>query len=162
MIEVRDLRNGDWYWIHKAVYNKLTKKIGAIGLALYNAYCHYANKDTGISYPSVKTLCKDLGISRQTIFKYNEILEKNRLIRVKSGRGRKKVNEVYLLKIKVNEVSKKVNLATKKVKEVDTEQELRTRITNKKEILEKKLEELGLKRKSLRRSANESTVGVSP
>lgn len=132
MIEVRDLRNGDWYWIHKAIYNQYTKKIGAIGLALYNAYCHYANKDSGASYPSVETLCNDLGVSRQTIFKYNDVLEKNRLIKIKSGRGRKKVNEVYLLKIKVNVVNKKVNLATEKVNKVDTEQELRTRITNNK------------------------------
>ena len=132
MIEVRDLRNGDWYWIHKAIYANYTKKIGAIGLALYNAYCHYANKDSGASYPSVETLRNDLGVSRQTIFKYNEILEKNKLIRIKSGKGRKKVNEVYLLKIKVNVVNKKVNLATEKVNEVDTEQELRTRITNNK------------------------------
>jgi len=113
---VRDRRNGDWYWIHKAVYTKYASKIGAIGLALYNAYCHYANSETSLAYPSVGRLCKDLSISKQTVFKYNEILEKYKLIKIESGGGRKKVNEVYLLKIKVN-------LANKKVNEVDTEQE---------------------------------------
>ena len=129
-MKIRDLRNGDWYWIQKTVYKNYASKIGAIGLALYNSYCHYANNNTAIAYPSIKTLTIDLKISRQTIFKYNEILVKHGLVEIKSGGGREKVNEVYLLKIKVNDVTEKVNLATEKVNDVDTEQELITRINN--------------------------------
>lgn len=146
-MEVRDLRNGDWYWIQKSVLEDYGRKIGAIGLALYNAYCNYANSQTGIAYPSVKTLCRVLNVTKQTIFKYNAILEKYRLIRIDSGKGRKKVNVVYLLKIKVNDVDKKVNVVTEKVNVVDTEQELLTRITNKKGIdsLREKVKTLRLK-----------------
>ena len=35
-IEIRDLRNGDWYWVHKAVIQKYAQKVGAIGIAVYN------------------------------------------------------------------------------------------------------------------------------
>ncbi len=35
-IEVRDLRNGSWYWIHRAVIKEYTPKIGATGIAVYN------------------------------------------------------------------------------------------------------------------------------
>jgi hypothetical protein len=41
--EVRDLRNGYWYWIHKAVIQEYTQKIGAIGIAVYNLLASLAN-----------------------------------------------------------------------------------------------------------------------
>lgn len=96
-LEIRDLRNGHWYWIHKIVIEKYAEKIGVVGLSLYNIYTYFSNNRTQKAYPEMRTITKLLGITRPTIDKYNKILEKNKLVKIKraKGRGRNNVNEVY-------------------------------------------------------------------
>jgi len=101
-IEVRDIRDSDWYWIPRIVFEEYTSKIGVIGLALYNAYSSYA-REKGIAFPSQKTLAEKLRISLKTIRKYNRILEENGLIKIESGRKRGKSNLITLLKIRGRE-----------------------------------------------------------
>lgn len=48
-IEVRDIRDSDWYWISRRVFEDYAPKIGPIGLALYNAYASYA-RDKGSAF----------------------------------------------------------------------------------------------------------------
>lgn len=98
-IEIRDKRNGDWYWIHRNVYEVYAKKIGAVGLAIYNAYCSYA-RDKGNAWPSQTTIASKLGISVPTLVKFNAVLERERLIKVYSGKNRGVSNTVFLLKVK--------------------------------------------------------------
>lgn len=97
-VEVRDLRNGDWYWIHKVVYNDYGIKIGAIGISVYNALCFYANRN-GECFPSISTMAKKLDISEPTVYKYLKLLEKNRLIRKENRQKENKSNIYYLLKL---------------------------------------------------------------
>ena len=111
---IRDLRNGDWYWIHREVYKNYVEKIGVIGLALYNAYASYSNGE-GIAYPSYQTLSKELKISEPTIAKYNKILEENKLIRVDSGKIDGRNNIISLIKI-VNRGLNDVKRGLKEVK----------------------------------------------
>jgi len=122
-ITIRDQRNGDWYWIHKTVYEQYAAKIGIIGLGLYNAFCYYANHNSQVAFPSLVKLEKDLGISRPTILKHVKVLEDNGLVRVTRRRGRNNVNEVYLLRINTE---KKVKLLSIKGKGALPEQELIT------------------------------------
>jgi DNA-binding MarR family transcriptional regulator len=98
-LKVRDIRNGDWYWVPRSVYEDYGPKIGAIGLALYNAYASYA-RNKGSAFPSQKTIAKKLKISCQTIRKYNKILVENQLIKIESGKGKGKTNIVILLEVK--------------------------------------------------------------
>lgn len=84
--EVRDLRNGDWYWIHKAVIQEYTKSIGAIGIAVYNLLASMTNSDQDC-YPSQSYIARSLGYSRSYINETIKLLEKHNLIRVeKKGR----------------------------------------------------------------------------
>jgi len=101
-IEVRDIRDSDWYWIPRTVFEEYTPKIGVIGLALYNAYSSYA-RDKGVAFPSQKTLAEKLRISLKTIRKYNRVLEENGLIKIESGSRRGKSNLITLLKIRGRE-----------------------------------------------------------
>ena len=55
-IEIRDLRNGDWYWIHKTVLEKYASKIGAYGIAIYNSLCYFTNHENQSSFPSYKKI----------------------------------------------------------------------------------------------------------
>jgi DNA-binding MarR family transcriptional regulator len=98
-IEVRDIRDSDWYWISRNVLEDFAPKIGVIGLALYNAYASYA-REKGKAFPSQKTIAKKLGISLKTVRKYNKILVENNLIKIESGKKSGKSNIVTLLKVR--------------------------------------------------------------
>jgi len=80
--EVRDLRNGDWYWIHRAVIQEYTQKVGAIGIAVYNLLASLANSYQGC-FPSQKYIARSLGYSRSYINETIKLLERNGLIRIK-------------------------------------------------------------------------------
>lgn len=95
-IVVRDQRNGSWYWISRAVYQEYASEIGAIGLALYNAYASYAFDKQKV-FPSQTTIAKKLCIGRQTLIKYNKILIKQGLISTDKQDG--KVNIIILLRV---------------------------------------------------------------
>lgn len=121
-LEIRDKRNGDWYWISRLVYEEYAQKIGVIGLALYNAYASYA-RDKAEAWPSLKTVSRKLGISIPTILKYNKVLEEYGLIEIKSGKEDGKSNIIYLKK--ASEGIKQVNTPYKRalypgIKQVNT------------------------------------------
>jgi biotin operon repressor len=120
-IEVRDIWDGDWYWIPRIVFEDYTPKIGVIGLALYNAYSSYA-RDKAVAFPSQETLAEKLGLSIKTVIKYNKILEANGLIKIERRKGR--TNLVTLLKLgDVNHVQiPTVAGSVKVVKEVQSKE----------------------------------------
>ncbi len=95
-IEVRDIRDSDWYWISRSVLENYAPKIGVVGLALYNIYASYA-REKGVAFPSQEKITKTLRISIPTLIKYNKILEENGLISVERRKGR--TNIIYLLKL---------------------------------------------------------------
>ncbi|MEM0171814.1 MAG: helix-turn-helix domain-containing protein [Conexivisphaerales archaeon] len=93
-IDVRDIKDGDWYWIPRTVFEDYAPKIGVVGLALYNAYASYA-RDKGVAFPSQKIISEKLGISVKTIIKYNKILQANKLIKIE--KRKRKVKEKLTL-----------------------------------------------------------------
>jgi len=97
-IEVRNMEDGDWYWVSRRVFEDFAPKIGVIGFAVYNAYASYA-RDKGVAFPSQKTLSQKLGISIKTIIKYNKILQDNGLIKIERKKGKGKTILVTLLKV---------------------------------------------------------------
>lgn len=98
-MQIRDLRNGSWYWVQNIVYSYYAPKIGVAGVAIYNALCSYANQ-SGQCYPTHKTMAKKLGVSLNTLKKYLKILQDEKLISVESGKIKGKSNIYNLLKLK--------------------------------------------------------------
>ena len=120
---IRDLRNGEWFWIHKYVIETCGAKIGPNGIAVYNALCYFANHKSQKAFPALDTIGELIGVTRPTVIKYLDVLEKEKLIGRKKrgiGAGRGNVNEVYILKKNVKEVSQNVNDVSENVKEVYT------------------------------------------
>ena len=78
-IEIRDIRNEDWYWISKKILDEYAFKIGVIGLALYNAYVFYAKYSV---LPLEEEVARRLGTSISTPRKYRKILEENEVLKV--------------------------------------------------------------------------------
>lgn len=64
--EVRNLRAGDWYWIHKAVIQEYMPKIGATGLVVYNFLASLVDRSQ-CCFPSQKYISEKLDYSRATI-----------------------------------------------------------------------------------------------
>jgi predicted transcriptional regulator len=78
--EIRALRNGNWYWIHKAVIQKYAPKVGSTGIAVYSFLASLADKNQSC-FPSQKYIAQHLGYSRATISRVLKLLEKNGLIK---------------------------------------------------------------------------------
>jgi len=78
---VRDMRDGNWYWIPKEVIYR-TPKIRAIGIAVYNFLASLVDNNQSC-FPSQKYIAESLGYSRTTISRTIKILEENSLIKIK-------------------------------------------------------------------------------
>jgi len=79
--EVRGRRNGDWYWIDRAVIQKYAQKIGAVGIAVYNLLASLADRNQSC-FPSQKYIAECLGYSRPYINRTLKLLESNGLIKI--------------------------------------------------------------------------------
>ena len=79
--EIRYLRNGDWYWVNKAVIQQYTLKVGSIGIAVYSFLASLVDRGQRC-FPSQKYIAECLGYSRATISRTIKLLERNKLIRI--------------------------------------------------------------------------------
>jgi len=93
-IQIRDLRDGDWYWIHKEVILAFGARLGPYGIAIYNVLALFAHSKTQACYPSQQRIADILGCSRRTVFSYLKRLQKLRLVRLER-KGRQGI--VYTL-----------------------------------------------------------------
>lgn len=97
-IETRDLKDGEWYWIDKAILHSYGKILQASGIAVYNALASFANSKTQACFPTQKALAKMLCFSRRTVGRKIRLLKQLKLIKVTRMKGS---NLYYLLKLKV-------------------------------------------------------------
>ncbi len=65
-IKVRDLRNGDWYWINKVLLDEYGEKLKPIGIAIYNCLAAHANQE-GFCFPSHKHIANKIGASISSV-----------------------------------------------------------------------------------------------
>jgi DNA-binding Lrp family transcriptional regulator len=86
-IEIRDLRDGDWYWIERSVLNIYGKRLKASGIAVYNALALFANSKTQMCFPTQKAIAELLGLSRRTVIRKIRELEALGLIKVERIKG---------------------------------------------------------------------------
>ena len=127
-IEIRDLRNGDWYWVHKGVIREYAPKVGAIGIVVYNFLASLADSSQ-VCFPSQRYIAEHLGYSRSYINETIKLLEKNGLIRIeKKGR----YHRIYhLLKLRCQPGRTQVStIANSGVNQGDTNNNKLTRIIN--------------------------------
>jgi biotin operon repressor len=106
-IEIRDLRNGDWYWVHKTVIREFAPKVGAIAIAVYDFLASLVNSHQEC-FPSQKYIATALGYSRATINKKIKLLEKTGLIRAER---RSRYHCVYHL-LKVGSKARETQMST--------------------------------------------------
>jgi DNA replication protein DnaD len=91
-IKVRDLRNGDWYWINKVLLDEYGEKIKPIGIAIYNCLAAHANQE-GFCFPSHKHIANKIGASISSVQRGIRELIKLNLVR----KGRQRYHNLYYL-----------------------------------------------------------------
>jgi hypothetical protein len=96
--EIRDIRNGEWYWVQKEVLS--SKKINASDKIVYSALAYYSNNKTQECFPSYAVICGLVNLHRNTVIKSIKALIKNDFISKKKKEGR--ANYYELLKIRTS------------------------------------------------------------
>ncbi|HEC67018.1 MAG TPA: helix-turn-helix domain-containing protein [bacterium] len=93
--ELRDRRNGEWYWVQKGVL--ASKKINASDKLVYSALAYFANNKSQAAFPSYNRICELINLSKNTVIKAVRNLIKYKFISKKRKEGR--VNYYELLKV---------------------------------------------------------------
>ena len=93
---VRDMRNGEWFWIHQKILKKYGSKIKANGIAVYNSLASHSSNNEGKSFPSIDTIAEEIGVGRTTVKTALKLLVEYKLIRKER---KPRFNIYYLLKI---------------------------------------------------------------
>ena len=100
--EIRDLRNGEWFWIHKGVIRHYTQKVGSTGITVYSFLASLVNGNQRC-FPSQKYIARSLGYSRATISRTLKLLERNGLIRIEKRSRYHCVYELLRVRCKADE-----------------------------------------------------------
>jgi len=102
VIEIRDTRDGGWFWADNELIDKYGETIGAHGIAVYVTLARHANNNK--CWPSIGTIGKKIGASRPTVKKALDALQAVGLITVLRRRtdcGDSDTNLYTLERIKV-------------------------------------------------------------
>jgi len=93
--QVRDLRNGDWYWSNKLILDH--PYLTPANKLAYHALTYFADNKTQKAYPTIKILMKLTGLARATIISSIKKLEEYKIIEANKKKG--KITEYILLKL---------------------------------------------------------------
>ena len=93
--EIRDIRNGEWYWVQKEVLS--SKQINASDKLVYSALAYFAHNKTQECFPSYTQIAKLIDLHRTTVIRSIKNLISFKFISKKKKEGR--VNYYELLKI---------------------------------------------------------------
>jgi biotin operon repressor len=86
--KIRNLRNGHWYWISRAVLKRYGPILKSSGLAVYNVLASYANAKSQTCFPAQKAIADRTGLCRETVNRKIRLLRKIGLVKVKRLKGR--------------------------------------------------------------------------
>lgn len=101
LIEIRDQRQKEWFWIDNEFIDTFAKKVGPVATLVYVALSRHADQGTQTAFPSMQTIGDEVGIkSRNTIAKGIKSLERHGIIATKEAidpSNGKRLNNTYTL-----------------------------------------------------------------
>lgn len=101
LIEIRDQRQKEWFWIDNEFIDNFAKKVGPVATLVYVALSRHADQGTQTAFPSMQTIGDEVGIkSRNTIAKGIKALEQYGIIATKEAidpSNGKRLNNTYTL-----------------------------------------------------------------
>lgn len=84
-IEIRDGRNGNWFWVDKQVWQH--PELTSSDKVVYGTLAYFANQKTQQAFPQMKTLETHCKLSRRQIYRSTRALEEFKFIHIKRQRG---------------------------------------------------------------------------
>lgn len=94
-IEIRDFRNGDWFWVERSVWaNSLLTSSDKV---VYGTLAFFSNRRTQSAYPSFKIIAEHSAISRRQAINSIRKLEKLGYISTEKGDWKRKFANTYTL-----------------------------------------------------------------
>lgn len=116
-IRGRDLRETTWFWIDKSFVEVFMPHMDAYAFAVYGILCYHVNLRTGVAFPSVATIAREINAAPNTVRKALNLLSELGLIRIEQrtkdnefGEPIYSSNEYEL--VDVNELAKKISRGT--------------------------------------------------
>lgn len=100
LIEVRDNRQKEWFWIDNEFVDRYSRIVGPVATLVYIALSRHADQGTQSCFPSMQTIGDEIGIkSRKTVAKGIKTLEQYGIIQVREnfGAGGVRHNNTYSL-----------------------------------------------------------------
>jgi hypothetical protein len=97
-LEVRSLRDQNWFWCHNALLDHYGRSLGPYALSVYMALCRHANNETGVAKITSERLSRSLKMADSTARKQVGTLLRAGLISIQRG-GLNQPNIYTLLKI---------------------------------------------------------------
>ena len=85
-IEIRDGRNGNWFWVDKIVWED--RKLSASDKVVYGTLAYFSNNRTQEAFPSYTTLEKYSGVSERQCYRSIKNLEKFKYLQIKRKSGK--------------------------------------------------------------------------
>lgn len=73
---IRDRRRRHWHWAPDIIIDEYAELLGAGGLAVYYALSRFANRETEIATPNLRTLAKHSGLSVRSVQRQLRRLER--------------------------------------------------------------------------------------
>ncbi len=95
--DLRDIKDGDWYWVQKNLIRHYAKTIRPLGIAVYSCLAALANRNQQ-SFPSQQYIASTLGYSRAMVNKTLKSLERHNLIVASRGKGGRRM--YHLIRIR--------------------------------------------------------------
>ena len=85
--KIRSISHGDWYWIGKNVLRIHGRSLGVTGIAVYNVLASYADAKTQVCFPTQASIAKLIHVSRMTVARKINFMEKIGLLVVDKKQG---------------------------------------------------------------------------
>lgn len=102
MIEIRDNRQKEWFWLDNEYLNGYAKHLGVMCTAVYISLCRHVDNKTQSCFPSMRMIAEENGISDDTVMRAIKKLELWGIIsvtRAKKSDGTQ-ANNLYVLTAK--------------------------------------------------------------
>jgi len=74
-IEIRDKRDGGWFWMDNEYLNGYAKFLTPSATTVYISLCRHSNNDTQQCFPSMRLIAEELGIATRTVVRATKELE---------------------------------------------------------------------------------------
>lgn len=102
MIEIRDNRQKDWFWLDNEYLNGYAKHLGVYCSAVYISLCRHADNKTQSCYPSMKLIAEENGMSVKTVERATKTLEEWGIVSIKRTKKEDgtQANNLYTLTAK--------------------------------------------------------------